>query len=278
MGEGKSEAVQRREVDRRSAPSGKIVYRAILNEGDEELGRRSWALFWSGLAAGLSMGFSLIAEALLRQALPDEPWRPLISKMGYSVGFLIVVLGRQQLFTENTLTAILPLFLRKDLSTLLNVTRLWVVVLAANLLGALIIAWGSSCTSALEPAVRREMIAIGREAMAHGAGVHLLRGVFAGWLIALMVWLLPFAESGRVGVIIIITYMVGLGHFSHVIAGASDVFVLAWNHQAGWGQVVMGFLLPTLGGNIIGGVLLVAALNHGQVVGGNGGEREEGIV
>src|SRR5881394_226374 len=102
-----------REAEERSSPSGAIVYKAILKEGVDELARPSSALFWSGLAAGLSMGASLIAEGLLDSYLPDAPWRPLIAKFGYSLGFLVVILGRQQLFTENTLTPILPLLQEK---------------------------------------------------------------------------------------------------------------------------------------------------------------------
>src|SRR5665213_2040755 len=97
------------EAEHRSSPSGAIVYSAILKEACDELERPSSALFWSGLAAGFSMGGSLIAEGLLANCLPDTPWRPLISKLGYSLGFLMAVLGRQQLFTENTLTPMLPL-------------------------------------------------------------------------------------------------------------------------------------------------------------------------
>src|SRR5688572_4195580 len=155
------------EAHERSAPSGKVVYKAILNEAEDELKRPSRALFWSGLSAGLSMGFSLLAEAILRAHLPDKPWRPLIAKFGYSVGFLIVILGRQQLFTENTLTPVLPLLRNKDAGTLVNVLRLWSVVLVANLLGALAIAYVLVRTNALEPHVRAAAIAIAHEATRH---------------------------------------------------------------------------------------------------------------
>ena len=83
------------------------------------------------------MGASLITEGLLNSHLPDASWKPLVSKLGYSVGFIVVILGRQQLFTENTLTPILPLMREKTLERFLNVLRLWSVVLAANLLGCL---------------------------------------------------------------------------------------------------------------------------------------------
>src|SRR3954470_16339326 len=126
-----------------SAPTGAIVYHAVRKEGEDELERNTSALAWSGLAAGMSMGFSFAAEAMLRAALPDAPWRPLVAKLGYSIGFLIVVLGRQQLFTENTLTVILPVLRRRDSLMLKNVARLWVTVLAANLVGAFLFALAS---------------------------------------------------------------------------------------------------------------------------------------
>src|SRR4051812_14145743 len=129
------------EAEERSSVTVHVVHEAVRREGEEELKRSTSALAWSGLAAGLSMGFSIIAEGLLRSKLPDTPWRPVITKLGYSAGFVLVILGRQQLFTENTLTPMLPLFHKKDTATLWNVMRLWSVVLLANMAGALAIAW-----------------------------------------------------------------------------------------------------------------------------------------
>ncbi|HEX3356405.1 MAG TPA: formate/nitrite transporter family protein [Tepidisphaeraceae bacterium] len=251
----------------RAAPSGKVVHDAILKEGSEEVERPTAALFWSGLAAGLSMGFSLVAQGLLQIYLPDAHWRPLIVKLGYSVGFVFVVLGRQQLFTENTLTAVLPVLDRRDLSTLKNMFRLWGIVLLANWLGALAFGWASQ-TAAFSEEVRQAFSGFGREALSEGFGLTLWRAVFAGWLIALMVWLLPFAETARVGVIVMVTYLIGLGHFGHIVAGSVDVFSLAFSGGAGWGQVVGHFLVPVLLGNILGGLTMVTALNYGQVAAG----------
>ena len=268
MAEENERVSEEAEAEERSAPSGRIVYKAIVSEGEEELARPSSALFWSGLAAGLSMGFSMIAEALLTSHLPRESWAPLVTKLGYSVGFLVVILGRQQLFTENTLTPILPLLQHKTLKTLRNVARLWSVVLVANLIGAMLVALVAAKTSAFEPETQSVFAELGREALQPGFATIMLRGVFAGWLIALIVWLLPFAESARVGVIVIITYVIGLAHFSHVIAGAVVAFTTALLGAASWGEVLGGFMVPCLIGNIVGGVILVAALNHGQVVAG----------
>jgi formate/nitrite transporter FocA (FNT family) len=259
---------QDQEAEHRRSPSGKVVYAAIVKEADEELERPSAALFWSGIAAGLSMGFSFIAEAVLRHHLPEAKWTPLVVKLGYSVGFLVVILGRQQLFTENTLTPMLPLLQRKDRQTLLNVLRLWGIVFAANMLGALAVGWVCVRTHAFDAEVRQQFIAIGHQAMSHSFGEVVLRALFAGWLIAILVWMLPYAESSHFFVIIVLTWLIGVGHFPHVVAGAVDVFALGSAGQKPWGQILGLFILPTLIGNVIGGVTLVAALNHAQVESG----------
>jgi formate/nitrite transporter FocA (FNT family) len=259
---------EQKEVEERSTPSAQVVYGAIQKEGEEELERPSSALAWSGLAAGLSMGFSFVAETLLRTALPDEPWRPLIAKLGYSLGLLIVILGRQQLFTENTLTPILPLLSRRTTNVLANVLRLWAVVLITNLVGALVFSWVLGNTGVFKPEVQTAFSDVGREALRVDFWSALIRGVFAGWLIALMVWLLPAAETARLWIIIIITYMVGLGGLTHIIAGSTETFYLGVTEQAAWGDILSRYTLPTLIGNIVGGVTLVAVFNHAQVVSG----------
>jgi formate/nitrite transporter FocA (FNT family) len=254
------------DVERRSAPRTEVVYETIREEGEGELRRSPSALAWDGLAAGLSMGFSFVAEGLLRSHLPDAVWRPLVAKFGYSVGFLIIVLGRHQLFTENTLTVILPLLQRPIASTLAQVLRLWAVVLAANLTGALLFAFVISHTELFEPNVREVFGEVGREALKSWWALTLLKGVFAGWLIAMMVWMLPASESARFFVVIVMTYIVALGGFAHVIVGSVEVFYFVLTGGAGWGTY-FGWLLPTLAGNIIGGTTLVAALGHAQVAG-----------
>jgi formate/nitrite transporter FocA (FNT family) len=265
---------QQKDARKRASPSAAVVYEAIRTEGQEELGRSTAALAWSGIAAGLSMGFSLVAQGLLRAHLPDAPWTALLWRLGYTMGFLVVVLGRQQLFTENTLTAIIPLLAppaadEPRRSTAVQVARLWIVVLLSNLAGALVFAWAVARTSAFSPDVQRAFEQIGAEAMRASAASNVLRGVFAGWLIALMVWLLPVARASRVTVIVIITYVVGLGELTHVVAGAVEVFYLPFRGTStGFASTVARYVGPAFVGNVIGGVTLTAALNHAQVVAG----------
>ncbi len=258
---------EQKQVEERTAIGANIVYEAIRREGEDELNRPPSALAWSALAAGLSMGFSFIAEGLLMAHLPDTPWRPLISKLGYSVGFLIVILGRQQLFTENTLTVVLPLLVRKDIPTFVRMLRLWVIVLTSNLVGTFLFALALGKVMIVEPRVQACFSEIGK-AHASGLGTTIMRSIVAGWLIALMVWLLPGAESSRISIIVILTYLIGIGGFNHVVAGSTTQFFLVVTGAITLGHYLAHFLLPVLMGNMLGGISLVAALGHAQVAGG----------
>jgi formate/nitrite transporter FocA (FNT family) len=259
---------QREEAEERTSVSIDVVHEAVRKDGDEELNRSVSALSWSGLAAGLSMGFSFVAEALLYAYLPHSTWRTLLVRLGYPVGFLIVILGRQQLFTENTILAIIPLLARRNLSTFWLVMRLWLVVLLSNMVGAHIFAWVVANTPMFKPEVQNAMLELAKGAIQVSFGAAIIRGIFAGWLIALIVWMLAAMDTGRVAIIFILTYLVGLGDFTHIIAGAVEVLFLPMSGYASWGFVASGYLLPTLIGNIIGGTALTAAINHAQVVAG----------
>ena len=256
---------QHKEVADRTRPSAVIVHETVREEGTRELERKPIALAWSALAAGLAMGFSLIAQGLLHFYLHGASWSPILDNFGYCVGFVIVVLGRQQLFTENTLTPILPLFAHPSLNILWRIIRLWTIVLIANLVGAFIFAFILAHTPLFAPEIQQAFAEVAQHSLRGGFGLTILRGIFAGWLIALMVWLLPASEGTRLHIIILLTYLVSLGGFAHIIAGSIDVLYLVNLGAVSWGTYFISFMLPTLIGNIIGGVSLVAALNFAQV-------------
>jgi formate/nitrite transporter FocA (FNT family) len=258
------------DAQERSSVTVQVVHEAIRKQGDEELNRPAQALAWSGLAAGFSMGMSLVVEGLLQAHLPDTPWRSLVVHLGYPFGFLMVVGGRQQLFTENTLSPILPLLERRDGATLWKVCKLWGAVLVANLAGVHIAAWVLSNTPTFKPEVQHAFEEIAREAVAVGFGTALLRGIFAGWLIAMMVWILAVLNNARLPVILIMTYVIGLGGFTHIVAGSAEALFLVWNGSISWWSYAGGYAVPTLIGNVLGGIALVTALNHAQVVAGTG--------
>jgi len=262
------EEKEKRKADEEESLNASITYEVVRREGEKELERSPQALAWSGLAAGLSMGFILVAEGLLRSHLPDAPWRPLIAKLGYSVGFLIVILGSQQLYTENTLTPIVPLLTRKSGEMLGRVLRLWAIVLVTNLLGTIVFAWVLARTTVFDMEVHTAFLGVAREALRGDFATTLLRAIFAGWLIALLVWMLPAAQSEQVPVIVGMTYLVGVAGLAHIIAGSTEVAYLVARGVATWGDYFGRFVIPTTIGNTLGGVTMVAALNHAQVVGG----------
>ena len=257
---------QKREVDEQSRPNAALIHETIRAEGESELERTWWALGLSGFAAGLSIGFSMVLQGELHAHLPDGAAVKTIAPFGYTAGFVIVVLGRQQLFTENTLTPILPLLHNRDLPTARKVLALWAMVLATNIIGAFLFAAAIIHSHAFDAAMTSAFSADARHLVEGSFGVTVVRAILAGWLIALMVWLLPAAESSRLLVIIFITYIIGLCGFPHIVAGMVDVAFLLQMGEASVRDFFIGFFIPTLLGNVIGGVALVAVLNYGQVV------------
>ena len=251
-----------------------VIYEMIRREGERELARPTSALFWSGLAAGMSMGFSLIAEGMLHALLPDAPWRPLVSKLGYAVGFIIVILGSQQLFTENTLRPVIPLLRNRSMRTLRDVGRLWAAVLVANLLGALLFVLLVNWEGMFDAQAHAAFEEIGRHAYAGSFATQFLQGIFAGYLIALMLWLLPEAQAAKVIVITILAYLIGISGLPHIVAGSLEVLYLVVTGRTSIMGYLLDFMVPTLLGNMVGGVLLVAGLNHAQVTAGRPQEGE----
>jgi formate/nitrite transporter FocA (FNT family) len=257
---------EQRSIEQHASVRARVVHETIVRQGEQELCRSNSALGWSGLAAGLSMGLSFIAEGLLQAYLPAAPWRPLVVSLGYSFGFFAVILGRQQLFTENTLTAVLPLLNKRDRATLVQVLRLWFIVLTANLVGAHAVAWVLSNTSAFQPYVQHAFAQLAQQAAAVSFGAAVLRGIIAGWIIALMVWMLAAMRTERLWIIMFLTYLVALGGLTHIVAGSVEVLFLVMVGSLPWTSFAAGYMIPTFIGNVLGGVALVSALNHAQVV------------
>ncbi|PSO13917.1 formate/nitrite transporter family protein [Bradyrhizobium sp. MOS003] len=256
---------QTEQIESQSRPNAALIHETIRAEGEQELERRWWAIVMSGFAAGLSIALSLIVQGEFYALISDEGTRRLVAPLGYTVGFLVVVLGRQQLFTENTLTPILPLLHNRDLGTLGSVARLWALVLASNLAGTWAVASVLAHTSIFEPRIVDAFVEISRHTVEGDFTSTLVRAIFAGWLIALMAWLLPAAKGSRAHIIVVMTYVVALGGFAHIVAGSVECAFLVQSGRASLAQYVMDFFTPTLLGNILGGTTLVALLNYGQV-------------
>jgi formate-nitrite transporter family protein len=254
------------DVETLSSPRTPVIYEVVRRMGEEEMARPVVSLWWSGLAAGLSISFSLLAQAILQQHLEPSNWRHLVTSLGYSVGFVMVVLSRQQLFTENTITVVLPVMANWSLRNLARAARLWLIVLAANFAGTLFAAAFCTFTPVLSPELKQAMLEISRHALEFGFVEATFKAVASGFLIAAMVWLLPSAEGSQFNLIVTMTWVISAGGFVHIVAGSMEAFMLMWNGSAEVGEIVTGFMVPVLLGNVVGGTALFALLAYAQVM------------
>jgi formate/nitrite transporter FocA (FNT family) len=254
-----------RSVKERRRLRAAIVYEIIRLEGEAELGRSFSALWWSALAAGISIGFSVLSQAMFAAFLGDLPAASVIADLGYTVGFLIVILAHQQLFTENTLTAVLPVMARKDWKAILYVLRLWGIVLVGNIVGCFLFAAFLAYSGALNAEFAAEVRRIGEELMANTPMEMFVKGIVAGWLIAALVWMLPSSEGTEFFVIMLITYIIALGDFTHIIAGSVEAIYMWLAGQETFLDLAGRFFLPTLIGNVAGGTVLFAVVSYAQV-------------
>jgi formate/nitrite transporter FocA (FNT family) len=253
-------------VEERSELRTPLIYEIVRRDGDEEMERPVVSLWWSGVAAGLSISFSLLAQSILELHLPDSPWRVLVSSLGYSVGFIMVVLGRQQLFTETTVTAVLPVMAEFNGRNVWRMARMWAIVWVANTVGTLVAAGFCTYAPVISPELRDTMMQVSWQLMGHGWIDMFCRAISAGFLIAAMVWLMPSAESAQFWVVGLLTYLIAAGGFAHIVAGSVEAFLLVVNGQLGVGSMLFGFTVPVLLGNIVGGTALFALLSYAQVM------------
>ena len=259
------DAGERKQASRATPVGPLVIHEVVRDQGLAELGRSFAGLAWSGLSAGLSIAFSFLVEAAIQAGLPDTSWRKLVASFGYSFGFLIVVLGRQQLFTETTLTAVIPALAERTWGMARATLRVWGIVRAANLAGTFCIAAVLAQPGVMPAPMADAMSHIAHEALQSSFGIGMVRAGFAGWLIGLMIWLLPGSGPAGPLIIILLTYAVSVGGFPHGIAGSVEVAYLVFTGQASGVDYVGHFLVPTLIGNCIGGTLLAALLNHTPV-------------
>jgi formate/nitrite transporter FocA (FNT family) len=164
------------------------------------------------------------------------------------------------------LTVVLPVLTRRDTPTLLKALRLWGIVLLCNLVSTWVFAAMLRIPGVLSADVVDALRHVaGMAAGSQALGPMFVRSILAGWLIALMVWLLPSARSGRLLTVVMITYVVSVARLSHIIAGSTEVAYAYLAGDASLHDYFAYFLLPTLAGNVIGGTSLVALLNHAAI-------------
>lgn len=249
------------ETTRRSAQE---IFEKVAENAREELSRSSRALAFSGVAGGMGMGLTGLSVAVVQASLGPGQWQEFVSLLFYPMGFVAVVIGRAQLFTENTLFPVaLILSERRHFR---NTLRLWTVVFLSNICGAMLFAFVSMKTGALPSDVGNHLAALGMRSVGGSAGHLFWSGVLGGWIIALMAWTVTASHwtIGQIAVTWMLTAVVGLGRFAHCIATSGEILSAVFTSQVAVSTYGHWLLFATLG-NVAGGVTFVTLLNFGQV-------------
>ena len=241
------------------------IFEQVESNAHDELHRTPHALAFSGLAGGVSMGLTGLAVATAQAALSQH--KEFVPYLFYPLGFIAVIIGRAQLFTENTLYPIaLILSERKHFA---DTARLWTIVFVCNVLGAAAFALLAVKTASLRPEIADNLRHLGQQALQGGASHIFWSGVIGGWMIALVAWMVSASTwtIGQIAVIWLLTFIVGLGHFSHCIATSGEILSAVFSGQESFSHYLKWLALAT-SGNITGGIFIVTLLNFGQVKAG----------
>jgi formate/nitrite transporter FocA (FNT family) len=260
--EAEPEESQQKDLSR---PSAEDIYKQVAKNAQEELKRSSLSLAISGLTGGIFMGLSALGVGVILAHLGEGQGAFVLSRMLYPLGFIVVILGRSQLFTENTLYPVALVLTEPQ--QIWNTMRLWATVLPANVVGAFVFAMLAGLTHAIPADVVQAIAGLGIDAVQHPATTIFWSGVVGGWIIATAAWLVSGSHSitGSVMVIWMLTFVVGLGNFAHCIATSGEILTAVLTHQLPWSAYPRWFG-PAVAGNICGGVIMVTLLEYGQAI------------
>ena len=258
-------------------------YREILGleieEGLSQLQRSTLGLSLSGLSAGLDIGFGPFLMAVvftMSSGAFSDPVTGLLVANAYAVGFIFVVLGRSELFTEHTTLAVVPVLNRQ--ASVTDLARLWGIIYVSNLVGG-------TAFAALAVHLGPELATIDPVAfgeIAHGLvgyswSTMFLSAMLAGWLMGLMTWLVAAGQNtiSQAFFVWLVAIVIGLAHLPHSIAGSVEVLMGVFS-QAELTVADFGhFLLWSTLGNVVGGSVFVGLLKYGHGV--RGGTSPEDI-
>ena len=238
------------------------TFQRIVAAADEEVKRDNSELFFSGLAAGFAITLTFLLHAVVAAAV-SGPAETILGSLLYPLGFLYIIVGRYQLYTENTLPPVTLVLERiASVPTLLRVCGL---VLLANVVGAAAGAFVLANSSVMSTEVATAAAEFGRKALEISPLDLSLKG-FAGWLVAGIVWLLHAVRDSvsRILLVYAVFLSIPAAELYHIVVSVMDVLFLVFLGEVSLVPAVIGFLIPVLLGNTIGGVVLVALVNYAQ--------------
>ncbi len=239
-----------------------------IHEGLEQLHRPTISLWLSSIAAGLIVGFSAMAVAVVLTSTTDAKLSEFAGRIAsafvYPLGFIVCILSGAQLFTEHTATALYPVLDGK--ASVKQLIRLWLVVVCGNLIGAAICA---GLLTMADEVVHAETgyVEIGHHLVKYSTAGLIASSILAGWLMALGAWLAVASPRtiAQITVIYIVTFLIGIGGLHHSIAGSVEMFTAMMFTDEFSIEAAAGFIGTALVGNLIGGSCFVAMLNYGHI-------------
>lgn len=250
-----------------SRPHAVDIYERVCDDTVEELERPDSSIVFSGLFAGFAIGLAPLAIALASVSLGSEvKSTALIAALLYPIGYVAVIIGRAQFFTENTLYPVMLSLRRREFVR--RTGRLWAIVYSTNLIGAFLFAALMILTGALAENAQLELVSNGVDYTDGSFAETFFSAVVTGFLLALVAWLVEGSDTvtARIAVIWSLTFLVALGSFDHCIATTVTAFAALLDGELAFGEL-LAWLAPATLGNIAGGVLIVTSINYGQVRG-----------
>ena len=238
-----------------------------IEAGLKEHRRSNLGLFISSISAGLEVGFSILVIGIFYTLFKTEvsPGKLyLMMALVYPIGYVFVIIGRSELFTEHTVLATIPVL--NGEASFKSLFNLWAIIYLGNLLGGYIFG-----TIVLQFNSGTHLISldffhfVSQKMIAYSAGNILVSSIMAGWLMGTLSWLLSSAQDtlSRIAVIFFVTFIISIAGLHHCIVGSIEVFMAFFaNANDVTGIEFLKFQgLSTLG-NIIGGVGLVALVKY----------------
>jgi formate/nitrite transporter FocA (FNT family) len=241
------------------------ILEETIEDGREELSRGSAGLALSGFGSGLNISFSTLALGVVGALTGGIG---LLAMAAYPIGFIFVMMARQQLFTTNTVPPV-TVVLDEDRSELPNLIRLWGILFVSNVVGALVFAFAITYADILPTAALNLLLEEAVHEMEYGFWTMLFKGVVGGWLVAFIVWLVASSRDtiSQIFFMWAPVFLIPAAGLVHCIAGSSEVLLGVFAGETSWIEFLFHFLLPATLGNAIGGLILVTLLNYGQVIG-----------
>jgi len=243
------------------------ILQHAIDEGLAQCRRPTASLGLSAVGAGLIVGFSAMAVGVVSSMVSSGelalPVR-LAQAMVYPLGFVMCVVSGTELYTEHTATSLYPALDRR--TGFAGVLRVWATVLVGNLIGA---ALSAALLTLADPVVgaAEGYGMVGHHLVDPSAGGLFVSSLLAGWLMAMGAWLVLATPPGvaEVAAIFVVTFLIGLGGLHHSIAGSVEAFLAWWVAGVLGPWDVLRFVGIAAAGNLVGGSVFVALLNHGHL-------------